>query len=682
MGEATYADLEIRILDRQERGYPVEITFNGEQEFPRGYLDASAAARINRAKPQETGNQLFEWLFADDALKKAWAAARGQQPLCRVRLRIDATAPELHAIPWELLRDPGAGDVPQDVTAATATPFSRYLAGQWTPGSPILKRPIRMLVAIADPVDLEENGLAPLNAEGEWNLLQEALGGHPNIQMVRMPGPCTLPALEAELAKGFHILHFIGHGAWQDETREAVLYLANADNRLVPVKEAAVGEMIARQLSGAAHEDDRLRLVYLSSCETAARDCSDAFRGMAPRLVASGVPAVLAMQDVVPVKTALAFGKAFYTALLDHGQIDRAANAARSSLLTAGIRGAGIPVLFMRLHSGQLFGKRGSIVGDVSDSAWRALIDRVRNKQCVPILGPGAASALLPMPEDVARALVAARGYPFSDGEDLRRVTQFVGTADDASMRTRVLAHLTSSLQHRLTSAGGTRELARLSDLSADDWERIDRSFESEIHRQLASLGFPLYVTTNFDNCMARALGAKLGKEVRRETVKWRDAMETRMALDPPPSAADPVVLHLFGTDEEPESMVLTEDDHLDYLARIAHDQDVFLPASVNALLAQNTLLFLGYRLEDLDLKVILRGLLTYLDLRKYRPIQVAVQVETEKQDAQTQQEVTEYLQQSLRQYFSPRSEVKIYWGSAHQFMADLMSRMQERSSG
>jgi hypothetical protein len=33
-----YAGLEIRILEKRERGYPVEITLSGEQEFPRGSL--------------------------------------------------------------------------------------------------------------------------------------------------------------------------------------------------------------------------------------------------------------------------------------------------------------------------------------------------------------------------------------------------------------------------------------------------------------------------------------------------------------------------------------------------------------------------------------------------------------------------------------------------------------------
>lgn len=37
----TYTDLEIRILDREARGYPVNLTGSGSQ-FPRGYLNAGA----------------------------------------------------------------------------------------------------------------------------------------------------------------------------------------------------------------------------------------------------------------------------------------------------------------------------------------------------------------------------------------------------------------------------------------------------------------------------------------------------------------------------------------------------------------------------------------------------------------------------------------------------------------
>ena len=36
VSQTAYADLEIRILEQQAQGYPVEITLNHEQEFARG----------------------------------------------------------------------------------------------------------------------------------------------------------------------------------------------------------------------------------------------------------------------------------------------------------------------------------------------------------------------------------------------------------------------------------------------------------------------------------------------------------------------------------------------------------------------------------------------------------------------------------------------------------------------
>ncbi len=211
------------------------------------------------------------------------------------------------------------------------------------------------------------------------------------------------------------------------------------------------------------------------------------------------------------------------------------------------------------------------------------------------------------------------------------------------------------------------------------------KSPETEIHQQLASLNLPLYLTTNVDNFMTLAPQSEAPRQwrvARRQTVEWREAAATCPDLDPPPSADNPVVLHLFGTDQDPDSMVLTEDDHLDYLARISHDREVFLPPNVNALLAKNTLLFLGYRMENLDLKVLLRGLLTYLALDKYDRMQLAVQIEMTNPNPAAQKEITDYLQQSFRQYFSPKSDVKIYWGSARQFVAELMEHMRDTANG
>lgn len=83
-----YADLEIRVLKKEDAGYPVEITFNGDQEFPQVHLSANFPA-IDPADPAGTGHRLFTWLFADPHLATSWAQACGQQGQRRIRLRID-----------------------------------------------------------------------------------------------------------------------------------------------------------------------------------------------------------------------------------------------------------------------------------------------------------------------------------------------------------------------------------------------------------------------------------------------------------------------------------------------------------------------------------------------------------------------------------------------------------------
>jgi hypothetical protein len=123
------ADLEIRILQRQDAGYPVEITLAGQQEFPRGYLAADILPWASSGDPVADGQQLLDKLLADAALRNAWAEARGQASKRRIRLRLDATAAELHTLPWELLLEGSAAQLgaPIMLSAQTDTPFSRYL---------------------------------------------------------------------------------------------------------------------------------------------------------------------------------------------------------------------------------------------------------------------------------------------------------------------------------------------------------------------------------------------------------------------------------------------------------------------------------------------------------------------------------------------------------------------------
>ena len=111
------------------------------------------------------------------------------------------------------------------------------------------------------------------------------------------------------------------------------------------------------------------------------------------------------------------------------------------------------------------------------------------------------------------------------------------------------------------------------------------------------------------------------GREPVQEICKWNDSLPVRE--DPAPLGDDdkyeptpekPVVFHLHGRLGIPESMVLTEDDYLEFLVTLAERSEpdqylALLPHQVARALSSTSLIFIGYGLKDWDFRVIHRGL-------------------------------------------------------------------------
>lgn len=342
-------DVVIQIRALAAAGYPVEASCDA-QVFPTGYLRPDVLPWLPSHSREEDGARLFGLLFADQGPRDAWATAAGSGVRRRVRLRIDNDAPELHAIPWELLRDPAEGATPSPLAADVDTPFSRFLAVRQPDRPPVEERPIRILAAVASPSDLRAYQLDPLDVVIEQQLIADAVGAAPpgEAELAFVPQPVTLAALEELLGQGFHVLHLVAHGVRPTEGAP-VLFLADASNHVVRVPARELAELLERR-------GGDLRLVVLASCQTATADVADVFRGFAPRLVAAGIPAVVAMQDRVSIVAARAFTSAFYPRLLAEGLVDLAGNVARSALISHGDGGSyAVPVVFSRVPDGRIF---------------------------------------------------------------------------------------------------------------------------------------------------------------------------------------------------------------------------------------------------------------------------------------------------------------------------------------
>ena len=340
--------LDIRITRGPDLGYEVELRL-GEREFPAGALGREIMASVAEAGADEAGARLFAAFCSDERVRMAWNLAAALAPRRRIRLRIDDDAPELHTLPWEALRDTSPAAADREPAADRDTPFSRLVPWSLALPPALSERPVRVLSAVAAPADLDIYRLPPIERADEIHGIADAMALAPPglVEHTPLAGPCTLAALEAALERGFHVLHLVAHGVARRDG-ELSLFLEKDDGSVDRVDGSSFAAMLERL-------GRELRLVVLMVCSSAVRSPGDARIGLAPRLLAAGVPAVLAMQDLMPVATGRAFTRALYGELWSAGEVDRAANRARATLLTGALRGSAVPVLYSALAGNRLF---------------------------------------------------------------------------------------------------------------------------------------------------------------------------------------------------------------------------------------------------------------------------------------------------------------------------------------
>lgn len=132
----------------------------------------------------------------------------------------------------------------------------------------------------------------------------------------------------------------------------------------------------------------------------------------------------------------------------------------------------------------------------------------------------------------------------------------------------------------------------------------------------LANLPFKTILTTSPYTFIEDAL-RRAGKSPRTEVCRWSQTLQDSIpsAIDGAysPSAAEPLVYHLLGLDQYIDSLVMTEDDFLDYLGNVCagqgnHATD-FIPALVRRTFSDD-LAILGFRLNSWAFRVIYAGLI------------------------------------------------------------------------
>ncbi len=693
---SSYAELEIGLHKIETASYQVELRFShpgSEAELPpeRGTVafDLTELHSL-QSDPEAYGAALTRGLFPEAERNvlalygKARAAAEADDLQLRLRLFIAPSAAELQALRWELLRDPEDPESGGALATSERTLLSRFMVSyDYRPVRLRPKADLTALLAVAAPSDLARFQLAAVDAGGEIDRARGVLA-EIRVAVAGRDRPLTLERLVAGLSDGVDVLYLVCHGALSRHRREAVLYLQKDDGTTAVVRAAELAERVAELRQPP-------RLVVLASCESAGTEDGTSAAGettaqtsLAPRLAEAGVAAVVAMQGRISMETVEKAMPVFFRELMKDGQIDRALAAARAAVRAR--RDAWMPALYMRLKRGRIWYVPGfSATGADGDEfpKWKSIVGSVRRQRFVPILGPDVGEHLFGSVRERALGLARDYGFPLAahHGTDLAKVAQFLSVEESPTeARQAVVRQLHREILKRrpgLDEDARKLSLAKLLDVVAAEHlgEARDDADPGagDPYRILTELPAPLYVNTSPDPVLVKALKAA-GRPPILLCCDWRPTPENHPrepVCEHDPSPERPIVYQPFGVFGKWDSVVLTEDDFLDYL--IAASTYKLMPRVVRSTLVESSLLFLGFPLEDWAFRVFFRMIMTLSSTAKLeRNAHVGVQVDPEEYGPADVERARRY----LARYFGAAPRIEVYWGGAADFLRELRSRL------
>lgn len=289
------------------------------------------------------GEQLFQLVFRGEVgrlFQESRVRAEARSLPLRLRLHLEKV-PELARLPWEYLYDPE-----RRIFLATTPSVSivRYFDRPVLPRALAVTPPLHVLVVSAAPRDHQ-----PLAAAEELEHIRAALGRlrSPRRTFVEVLESPTFEDLEEKLRNGpCHVLHFIGHGGFQ-ESGTGLLLFEGEGGRSAPVDAPRLATLLAAT---------DIRLVVLNACQGARGSATEMWSGLAQELLHAGIPAVVAMQFEITDRNAVRFARQFYRPLAEGETVDAAVTEARCALFLHGDDLEwGTPVLYTHSPDGDLF---------------------------------------------------------------------------------------------------------------------------------------------------------------------------------------------------------------------------------------------------------------------------------------------------------------------------------------
>ncbi len=347
-----YEELRIRIRKTDTRRYlvlangPVAaasvITLNRPagsywQDFHQLLLEelgevVTTDSRSTSERARDLGRDLFAALLPEPlhkALVESRAIAQQEGKHLRLRFEVDA---DLMQLPLELLCAPEADPLGR-LALQSDLSIARSLEG--APHHP-LRMPrtdddrdsVKLLAVVCSP-----QRLSSLSGKREIEQLKKAL---PPLLVALDPEPLQVLAGERQVVSRENVrallkrqrepcaLLIVAHGIYDDEEGCSAVLMEREDRTI----DRLSGEI----LNGLLTQASGLRFVLLNLCLGAKASAAEPFSGLAQRLIAGGIPAVVAMQGEVSNEAATACSPSLFNGICENLIVDEAVSAARLAM--------------------------------------------------------------------------------------------------------------------------------------------------------------------------------------------------------------------------------------------------------------------------------------------------------------------------------------------------------------
>jgi hypothetical protein len=313
-----------------------------------------------------------------------------------------------------------------------------------------------------------------------------------------------------------------------------------------------------------------------------------------------------------------------------------------------------------------------------------ALVTAFQAEECTPILGTGIGDWLFGSRREHALAWAESFGFPMDSSRqyDLPQVAQFVAVQRKTrQVRSELASFYRNRLSDRFPEIAAGNEEVSLDDLAVAAWRQESAGMANEPHAVLAGLPCRVYVTAQATSLLSEALIAE-GKDPVVDFCRWNPAVDVNSWPESPiekepdyvPSVGRPLVFHILGTLAAPDSIVIAEDEYFDFLAEVSRNRDL-IPGPVKEALADSSLLFLGFGLEDWDVRVLLRSLISRESASRLRQFQhVAAQIDLE--GVSSPDAARRYIEKYFQRFREP--PIDIFWSSVEGFTRQLAFLWEE----